>query len=356
VRRTEILESDDGENAPAESTVADEDVLIAVSHEGFVKRIPVHLYRRRVGAGGRLAGMENYQNDWLERVFTARTRGWLLAFTEGGRAYFLSVLDAPESARASRGQSIYALTNAAREDRIVALVPVDTLDEKGKVLLFVTREGSVKRTPLSEFSNPRAGGVIAAGVRKGDAIVEVVLSDDRAEVLLFSRLGRAIRFPENDIPLMGRSAQGVKGIGLRDDDAVVGVVLVRRDAAVLTLSDTGWGKRTSLAEFPLQKGGGLGTHAVPAGADAGRLVAGLEVVPSDEVAIVTAAGEVLRTSASKIPEQGRRTRGVRIAVLEPGDRVVEVGRSIGEQDVAGVEADVEAGAPDGDLELLQENE
>ncbi|MSR22127.1 MAG: DNA gyrase subunit A [Gemmatimonadetes bacterium] len=348
-RRTAILEGDEEAHIPAESTVADEDVVITVSHEGFVKRIPVHLYRRRVSSGGRLAGMDNYENDWLERVFTARTGGWLLACTEGGKAHFLSVLDVPESARASRGQSVYALAEAEREDRIVALVPVEQLDEEGKVLLFATRKGTVKRTPLSEFASPRAGGIIAAGVREGDAILEVVVSDERAEVLLFSREGRAIRFPETDIPVMGRTAQGVKGISLRDEDEVVGVILVRRDATVLSLSDMGWGKRTSLAEFPLQKRGGLGTMAVPTGTETGRLVAALEVVPTDEITIVTAAGVVTRMSASKIPEQGRRTRGVRVTKLEAGDRVVEVARSVGEEDGAGVGADEETGASDGPL-------
>jgi DNA gyrase subunit A len=319
------------EEAPVESTLADEDVVVTLSHEGFVKRIPVHLYRRRLGSGRPLAGMDKHEADWLERVFTARTKGWLLAFTAGGRAHFLSVADVPESAAASRGQSVYALTKADREDRIVAVVPIEELSDSAKVLLFATRGGLVKRTALSEFANPRAGGIIAAGVRDGDAITEVVLSDERAEVLLFSREGRAIRFPEKEIPITGRSAQGVKGIGLRDEDEVVGVVLVRRDAAVLTLGEEGWGKRSPLDEFPLQKRGGLGTMANPGGRGEARLVAALEVVPSDEVTIVTAAGSVTRKSAGDIPEQGRRTRGVRVVKVEKGDRVVEVTRSIGDE-------------------------
>ncbi len=330
-RRTTILESAEDGDSPVESTLADEDVVITVSREGFLKRIPVHLYRRRVTSGRPLAGMENYENDWLEWVFTARTGGWLLAFTAGGRAHFLSVLDVPESARASRGQSIYALVGAERDDRIVALVPVEELDAVGKILLFATRKGTVKRCLLSEFANPRAGGVIASGVREGDSIVEVVISDERAEVLLFSKAGRAIRFAERDVSVMGRTAQGVKGINLREDDEVVGVVLVRRDAAVLTMSETGWGKRTPLGEFPLQKRGGLGTLVVTAGAEVDPVVGALEVVPTDEVTIVTAAGAASRTSASKLPEQGRRSRGVQVPSLAEGDRIVEVARSIGEE-------------------------
>ena len=226
-RRTVILDGAVREEAPVEDAIADEDVVITVSHQGFVKRIPIHLYRRRVRSGKALAGMENYEDDWLERVFTARTRGWLLAFTERGRAHFVSVLDVPESSRASRGQSIYGLANAERGDRIVALVPVEELHDKGKVLLFVSRRGVVKRTELDEFSNPRTGGVIAAGLREEDEIIEVVLSDERSQVMLLTRNGRAIRFEEKDVSVVGRTAQGVKGIDLKGNDRVIGVILVR---------------------------------------------------------------------------------------------------------------------------------
>jgi DNA gyrase subunit A len=328
-RRTEIVEEAEDDEISVTEAFAEEDVVVTVSHEGFVKRIPVHLYRRRIGSGRSLSGMENYPNDWLERVFTARTGGWLLACTEGGRLHTLSVGDVPESARASRGQSIYALTEADRADRIVTILPVEELDSEERVLLFVTRGGLAKRTSLLEFSNPRAGGIIAAGVREGDRILEVVLSDDRADVILLTKEGRAIRFPENEIPMQGRTAQGVKGIGLRDDDEVVGVVLVRRDASVLSMSEEGWGKRTPLSEFPLQKRGGLGTLAIPSGGKGGRLVAALEVVPGDEVTVVTAGGEAIPLAAESVPEQGRRTRGGRVVEIAAGDRVSEVTRSVG---------------------------
>jgi DNA gyrase subunit A len=328
-RRTMILADAEEHVAEAEDVVADEDVVITVSHEGFVKRIPMHLYRRRIRSGKALAGMENYEDDWLERVFTARTGGWILGFTQGGHCHFLSVLDVPESARASRGQSIYALTGASRDDRIVALVPAEELDDEDQVLVFVSRGGIVKRTALSEFSNPRSGGIIAAGVKEGDRILDVTLSDGRAEIMLLSREGRAIRFEEKDVSVMGRTAQGVKGIDLRGDDEVVGVIPVRRDAWVLTVNEGGWGKRTLLSEFPLQNRGGLGTLAVPSGQKGGGLVGAMEVVSGDEVSLVTAGGRVQRLQAVEVPEQGRRTRGSRLMKVEAGDRVVEVTRSIG---------------------------
>ncbi len=330
-RRTVLLDDDDGElEAPSiEGQLADEDVVITLSHEGFVKRIPIHLYRRRVGSGKALAGMERYEDDYLERIFVARTQGWILALTERGHCHFLPVLDVPESARASRGQSIYSLIEGAdRRDRIVATIPVDDLTAEGKFLVFVSRQGVMKRTPVSDFANPRTGGVIAAGVKKGDGILDVAMSDGTAEVMLLSRGGRAIRFPEDQVSVVGRTAQGVKGMSLKGDE-VAGMLLIRRDATVLMVSEDGMGKRTPVADFPLQNRGGLGTLAVPGGAQSSPIVCALEVLEADEVMIVTAGGRVTRVAADSVPVQGRRTQGRRMAPLEGGDRVVEVTRAEG---------------------------
>ncbi|MFP3947636.1 MAG: DNA gyrase subunit A [Longimicrobiales bacterium] len=325
-RRTQILRDAEEDEAALEDTVADEDVVVTVSHEGYVKRMPMYLYRRRVTTGKALAGMERYEDDYLERIFLARTRGWILCFTAGGRCHFLPVLDVPESSRASRGQSLYGLLGADRDDPIVSLVPVDDLAEPDRTLLFVTEGGICKRTELGEFSNPRSGGVIAAGTKGGDRILDVVLSDGTAEVMLLTRDGRAIRFPEAEISVMGRTAQGVKGIDLKDDDQVVGILLVRRAATLLTVTEDGKGKRTEIEEFPLQKRGGLGTLVTP-GDDAPDLVAALEVLHGDEVMVVEASGKVHRVRADGIPVQGRRTQGIRLVTLEGEDRVVEVTRA-----------------------------
>jgi DNA gyrase subunit A len=329
-RRTVILE--EGEEEPegealVEEGIADEDVVITVTHLGFVKRIPMHLYRRRVANGKALAGMERYEDDYLERVFVARTRGWILAFTEQGHCYFLPVLDVPESARASRGQSVYALLGSAgRQDRIVAMIPVDDLATPDRYLVFLSRKGLMKRTPLGDFGNPRAGGVIAAGVRDGDQIMNVALSDGLAEVMLLSASGRAIRFAEAEVPSVGRTAQGVKGIGLKDPDEVVGMILVRRDANLLTVTEEAMAKRVPVSEFPLQKRGGMGNLVSSAGGGS-KMVAALEVLDADEVMLISAAGRVTQVSTDMIPVQGRRTHGRRIAKLPPGDRVVEVTRT-----------------------------
>jgi DNA gyrase subunit A len=332
-RRTIILDEEEQEvETPAlERQLADEDVVVTLSHAGFVKRIPIHLYKRRVDSGKGIAGLEKHEDDYLERIFVARTRGWVLTFTESGHCYFLPVMDVPESARASRGQSVYALLEGAdRKDRIVAMIPVDDLGAEHLFLVFVSRDGVIKRTPLAEFANPRAGGVKAAGVKKGDRILDVALSDGAAEVMLLSRGGRAIRFPEEEVSVVGRTAQGVKGMGLRGDDEVVGVIVIRRDAAVMTVSEDGMGKRTPVSEFPLQGRGGLGTLAVPSGEKVSPIVCALEVLDTDDLVIVSAKGNVTRASAGSVPVQGRRTQGRRLAQLAKGDRVVEVTRAEGE--------------------------
>ena len=331
VRRTVLLDDDESElETPAlEGQLADEDFVVTLSHEGFVKRIPMHLYRRRVGSGKALAGMERYDEDYLERVFVARSSGWVLTFTEGGHCHFLRVMDVPESARASRGQSVYALLDGAdRSDRIVSMISVDELGVEGRFLTFLSRKGVMKRTPLGDFSNPRVGGVKGAGVKEGDAILDVVMSDGTAEVMLLSRGGRAIRFPEEEVSVVGRTAQGVKGMGLKGDDEVVGMLLIRRDSTVLTISEDGLGKRTPVSAFPRQKRGGLGTLASPGGS-ASPIVCALEVLEADEVMIVTAQGKVVRSAADSVPIQGRRTQGKRMADLAKGDRVVEVTRASG---------------------------
>jgi DNA gyrase subunit A len=351
-RRTIILEEGDSEQeseASVEEGMADEDVVVTLSHEGFVKRIPMHLYRRRTSSGKSLAGMERYEDDYLERIFVARTRGWILSFTEQGHCHFLPVLDVPESARSSRGQSVYALLGSAdRRDRIVAMIPVDDLEATDRYLFFLSAKGVVKRTTLKEFSNPRAGGVKAAGLKKGDRITDVALSDGGAEVMLLSSGGRAIRFVETEVPVVGRVAQGVKGMSLKGDDEVVGMLLIRRDANVLAVTEEAMGKRIPVGEFPLQKRGGMGNLVTSSG-PAGRVVAALEVLEADEIMLITASGHVNRVAAGSVPVQGRRTQGRRMVKLTAGDRVVEVTLT---QGGGGPPVTPFLGGSEGQLELL----
>ena len=327
-RRTTILDRETASKASVKAAVADEDVVVTVSHQGFVKRMPVHLYRRRLASGKLLAGMERYPDDYLERLFVARTQGWILAFTEGGHVHFLSVTGVPESGLASRGQSLYSLTKGSRADPFTALLQVDSLTAEGQVV-FVTGRGTVKRTRLSEFSNPRPAGLAASRVRPGDRIVAVMLSEGGADIMLATRHGRAIRFAEGQVPVMGRAAFGVKGIGLRGDDLVVSALLIRRAGTVLAVSDQGWGRRTDVNDYPLQKRGGLGVLMTPPGGGDGRLIGAIEVLDQDAVMLVTAAGRITQVAAGDVPVTGKGARGSRLAQVEVGDRVVRVTRTQG---------------------------
>ena len=327
-RRTTILDREAASAASVEAAVADEDVVVTVSHQGFVKRMPVHLYRRRLASGKLLAGMERYPDDYLERLFVARTQGWILAFTEGGHVHFLSVTDVPESGLASRGQSLYSLTKGSRADPFTALLQVDSLTAEGQVV-FVTGRGTVKRTRLSEFSNPWPAGLAASRVRPGDRIVAVMLSEGGADIMLATRHGRAIRFAEGQVPVMGRAAFGVKGIGLRGDDLVVSALLIRRAGTVLAVSDQAWGRRTDVNDYPLRKRGGLGVLMTPPGGGDGRLIGAIEVLDQDAVMLVTAAGRITQVVAGDVPVTGKGARGSRLARVEVGDRVVRVTRTQG---------------------------
>ena len=338
-RRTEILVGKDSTGfSYVETGIADEDVVVTLSHQGYLKRVPMHLYRRRVAAGLSLAAMERHEGDYLESVVVARTRGWLLSFTTSGQVYFLRVEDIPEGSRASRGKSLWALLGIDRRDPIVATRTIDDLEED-RYLAFATRRGLMKRTPLTDFANPRAGTLIASGVRSGDAVLDVASTSGDAEFLLVTRGGRAIRFPEREVSVVGRTAQGVKGIGLRGDDEVIALVVALREASVLLVTEGGAGKRTSMAEFPVQRRGGVGLRALPAsGGD--RLVAALETLDDDRVVLVSAAGAVTAIAAAEVALKRRNAPGPRIVTPGPGDRIVDVTRLYGEAPVTGPRFDL----------------
>ena len=339
-RRTVIMDRQDkADFAYVESGIADEDVVVTFSHQGYVKRIPMHLYRRRVAAGMELAAMEQFRGDYLETVAVARTQGWLLSFTSRGHVHFLKVEDIPEGARASRGKSIRALVGVDRRDRIVATRSIDDLGED-RYLTFATRMGLIKRTRLGEFSNPKAGGIIAMRVRPGDSVLDVKSTHGDTELLLASRNGRLIRFPERDVTVVGRVAQGVKGIGLQGGDEVIALIVAVREASILMVTESGAGKRTSISEFPLQRRGGLGTLAVPTTGDGVRLVAALEAMDDDKVVLISAGGVLTGLGAGEVRVQRRSARARAVVALAPGDRIVEVSRLHGEAPAHGPQFDL----------------
>jgi len=275
--------------------------------------------------------MDKYEEDFLEHVFVASTGDTLVFFTSRGQAHALAVSDVPEAGPSSRGRALAQLLTFDRDDRVAALIPVNEFSEL-RALLFLTAGGTIKRTTLDQYANIRAGGIAAVRVQEGDALLDVQVSEGTNDLVLVTSQGRAIRFPEQDVPTMGRVAQGVKGVQLRASDAVVGMVVVRRDATLCTVTQNGYAKRTPVAEYPAQKRGGLGTITLDVSARTGPLVAAKEVLAADELMIITATGRAVRLAGTEIPVQGRATQGKRTVELEPGDRVVEVARVAREQE------------------------
>ena len=339
-RRTVIMaRQEKADFAYVESGIADEDVVVTFSHQGYLKRIPMHLYRRRVAAGMELAAMEQFRGDYLEAVSVARTRGWLLSFTSKGHVHFLKVENIPEGSRASRGKSIWALLGVDGRHRIVATLSIDDLGED-RYLTFATRGGLLKRTRLGEFSNPKAGGIIAMRVRPADGMLDVKSTHGDTEFLLVSRNGRAIRFPERDVPVVGRVALGVKGIGLQGGDEVIALVVAVREASILMVADSGAGKRTPISEFPLQRRGGLGALVAPMTGDRTSLVAAMEALDDDKVVLISAGGVLTGLGAGEVPVQRRNSRARAVVALAPGDRIVEVTRLHGETPAQGPQFDL----------------
>ncbi|MEN8377015.1 MAG: DNA gyrase subunit A, partial [Gemmatimonadota bacterium] len=325
-RRTEILSED--EEPSVEDALADEEVVVTLSHQGYIKRIPLHLYRRRMGSGKALAGMDRFEDDFLERVFIASTTDSLLVFTRSGQVHALPVHELPEAGRQSRGRSIAQVAGLEGDERVAGLLAVRDFNEH-RVLVFLTRGGTVKRTALDQFSNIRAGGINAVSLRGDDQLIDVILSDGTHDLALVTSGGRAIRFPETDVPLMGRSAQGVRGIQLRSGDTVVGVVDVRRRATLCTVTELGHAKRTPIDEYPAQKRGGLGTITLQVSDRTGPLVAAQELLERDELMVICRSGRAIRLGSADIPIQGRNSQGKALAGLAEDDAVARVARVAG---------------------------
>jgi DNA gyrase subunit A len=322
-RRTTII--DDVDEYEVEDLVAEESVVITLSHESYIKRVPLDLYRRRVSSGKAIAPMDRHEDDFLEHVFVASTQDTLVFFTQSGQAHALAVADVPEAGPSSRGRALAQLMTLERGDRVAALIPVQEFAED-RLLLFLTSGGTVKRTTLDQYSSIRSGGIAAIRVQDGDRLLDVQVSEGTNDIVLVTEHGRAIRFPENDVPTMGRVAQGVKGIQLRSEDSVVGMVVVRREGTLCTVTENGYAKRTPVSDYPAQKRGGIGTITLDVSARTGPLIAAKELLDGDELMVITAAGSALRVSGGEVPVQGRATQGKRVVSIGAGDRVVEVSR------------------------------
>lgn len=328
-RRTAI-EVDEGDIS-IEDLIENEEVVITISHAGYIKRTPITEYRAQ-GRGGRGAqGVRTRDEDFVEHMFTATNHQTLLLFTSAGRCFWLKVYEIPEGAKATAGRAIQNLLNIPKEDRIRAFIIVRKLDDEEFInnhfITFCTQKGQIKKTPLVDYSRPRQGGINAITINEGDALIEAKLTNGQNEIILAVRSGRAIRFNESDVRPMGRNAAGVRGITVPENNEVVGMVCIDpqdKEASVLVVSEKGMGKRSAIDDYRVQTRGGLGVKTIQLTDKTGSLVAIKSVTDNDDLMITTTAGVTIRTAAAELRVMGRATQGVRIIRLDGSDQIADV--------------------------------
>jgi DNA gyrase subunit A len=343
-RRTEIV-ADQGEFT-VEDLIAEEDMVVTISHSGYIKRIPVSQFRRQRRGGRGLNGADLKADDWVEHLFIAGTHDYLMFFANTGQAYWLKVHEIPQASRAARGKPIVHCIGMKANEAIAALVRVKEFTES-ECLIFATRRGTVKKTLLSEYGNVRANGIRAINIEAGDELIDVQVCDSNSDIILATTQGMSIRFHQGDVRDMGRATTGVKGIELDRDDAVIGMVVVRRDSTILVVSEHGYGKRSELSEYRVQRRGGKGIITFKVTDKTGPLVALKEVLPDDELMMITKHGVIIRVPVEGIRVIGRNTQGVRVMNLEPGDAVQDVARVVKEDETGAEEAEEVAPATEG---------
>jgi len=332
-RRTEIL-AEEGDFR-AEDLIVEEDMAITVSSTGYIKRTAITSYRnQRRGGKGRI-GMRTREEDFVSHLFVASTHAYVMIFSDRGRVYWLKVYTIPDVGPDGRGKAIANLVSMEAGERIAALLTVKEF-EAGKFIVMGTRRGVIKKTELTAFSNPRAGGIIAMGVEEGDSVIATQVSDGMGEIFIGTRDGKSIRFAEAGVRSMGRTAYGVRGVSLRAGDAVVAMEVLRAGGTILSVTERGYGKRTELSEYRLQSRGGVGIINIQTSDRNGKVVGLSEVTDDEELMLITEQGKILRMAARDIRTIGRATQGVRLIDIEGDDRVVSIAR-LAEEEVEGEE-------------------
>ena len=312
-RRTDIV--GEVEDLQIEDMIAEEDVVITVSHGGYIKRLPVSSYRKQKRGGQGVMGAELKDEDFIEHLFIATTHEHILFFSDKGKVFWLKVHEIPQAARTSKGKALVNLLQLMPGERISAFMRVKEFD-KGGALVMATAKGVIKKTELAAYANPRKGGIIGITIDADDSLIEVALADDDQDVILATREGKAIRFKAKDIRSMGRAARGVKGISLSKKDNVIGMVVARDDATLLTASEKGFGKRTLVEEYRLQSRGGKGIINLKTSSKIGCAIGLKMVTDRDELMIITESGTIVRVAVKGIRISGRSTQGVKMIALK----------------------------------------
>ena len=323
-RRTKIVH--DASEVTDEDLIPEEDVVVTITNGGYIKRLPLDTYTMQRRGGRGIIGMEMKEEDFVENLFISSTHNYILFFTNLGRLYWQKVYEVPEGSRQSRGKAIVNLLELQEGEMVNAMIPVKKFAED-RYLLMATRAGTIKKTPLSEFRNPRKAGIIAVSLDEGDELVKVLLTDGKKEVLMVSKKGKAIRFSEEDVRPMGRTARGVRGMTLDGpEDEVVSVDLVDETTTLLTVTENGFGKRTEYSQYPSHRRGGRGVITIITNIRNGFVSNVKSVAEDDELMITSSEGIIIRVPAKDISVQGRNTQGVRVMNIKPGDKVVGVAR------------------------------
>src|SRR5579859_4524564 len=323
-RRTQII--DESAEIQLEDLIADEQVAVTVSHQGYLKRTPISTYRQQRRGGTGRTGMKTREEDFVSQLIIDSTHAFLLCFTNTGRVYWLKVYEIPDVGAAGKGKSMQSLLNLQPGENVRAILPVKDLEEEGKFIFFATRQGTVKKTPLKDFSNVMAKGIIAIGIDKEDELVAARITDGSQIVFLATHLGMAIRFDECDVRSMGRPAFGVRGISLAKNDYVVGTAITPKEHEageyrILSVTENGFGKRTDVEEYRLQTRGGKGVKNMAVTPRIGRVNTIQLVDDTSELMVISQFGKIIRCDTKTIRSAGRATQGVRILTLEPDDKV-----------------------------------
>jgi len=325
-RRTEIIE--EVQEIKLEDLIVEEDMVVTISHTGYIKRNAISLYRSQRRGGRGKMGMTTKEEDFVEHLFIASTLSYILFFTDAGKVFWLKVHEVPQAGRMTRGKAIVNLLNLSGDEKITAILSVRAFEE-GKYVLMATKQGVIKKTDLMSYSHPRVGGIIALSLDEKDQLISACLTDGTKEILLSSREGKAIHFLEDDVRDMGRTARGVKGITLGKNDSLVSMDILSPGtvgSSILSVTENGFGKRSPIEDYRLQSRGGKGIITVKTTARNGKLVGTQQITDQDEVMLITDRGKIIRLRCGEIRLSSRNTQGVKLIELESGERVMAVAR------------------------------
>ena len=328
-RRTEVIKN--YKEFSLEDIIAEEDVVVTISHSGFIKRFPVSGYRKQARGGRGVTGAGTKDEDFIEHMFVASTHHYIMFFTDKGKCYWKKVHEVPEGGRAARGRSLQNLVEKEKDEQITAFVTVKEFVDN-KSIVMVTEKGTIKKTKLSAYANVRRGGINAINIAKGDKLIEVKLTDGNNDIVIGTRKGLAIRFNETDVREMGRTATGVRGIRLGAGDIVIGLIVIRSATTLLVVTDKGFGKRSEIDDYRITRRGGKGVITVRTGEKNGNLIAIKEINDKDELVIITNSGMVIRQGVKKIRVMGRATQGVKLINLKEGDSIADVAKVVSDEE------------------------